>query len=115
MPPDSAIARRRFNALTIQAMSQAFEEGGNGMRAVRAVLKNQPAQFLKLMVLMVPREMEITQKQGPKAMSDDAIAQAIETIEAMLARRRPAPGDDAKLIEGSAEPSVADKSSADPT
>lgn len=102
MPPDSAIARRRLNAITIQAMSQAFEEGGNGIAAVRKVLKQQPAQFLKLLTLIIPRELEVTQRQGPKAMSDDAIAQAIATIEAMLAKRA-RPGDDAKLVEGVAE------------
>lgn len=107
MVADAGVARRRLNAITIQAMSRAFEEGGNGMAAVRKVLKQQPAQFLKLLTLIIPRELEVTQRQGPKAMSDEAIAQAIETIEAMLARRQ-RPGDDAKLVEAQAEPTPPD-------
>ena len=110
---DPAYARRRLNLLTLDTMREAFEQGGR--RAVQLVMKSQPAQFLKLCVMTLPREMQIEQRQGPKAMSDDAIAQAIETIERMLASR-PRAGDDAKLIEGEARaPSVADDPSAPST
>lgn len=110
---DPGGARRKLNLLTLETMRRVFEERGNGLRATRKVLKQQPAQFLKLMVLLVPREMEIINKTGPKGMSDEAIAEAITTIEQMLARRAPRAGDDAKLIEGKAE--EAEDPSADST
>lgn len=111
--PDGALARRRLNQMTLQAMGDAFQRGGQ--KAVNLVMKQQPAQFLKLCVLTLPRELEVQTKTGPKAMSDDAIAQAIATIEAMLAKR-PRAGDDAKLIEAqAAAPSAADDPSASST
>lgn len=54
--------------------------------------------FLKLLVLLVPRDIEVTHKGGVKAMSDEQIERAIEVIEDMLARRDA--GEKAKVIEG---------------
>jgi hypothetical protein len=60
----------------------------------------QPAMFLKMLVLLVPREMEVTHSNAVKAMSDQQIEDAIAAIEAMLARKRA--GADAKVIDGEA-------------
>ena len=57
--------------------------------------------FLKLLVLLVPRELKLEHSGGVKAMSDEQIEQAIEVIETMLAERA---GEAAKVIEGTAEP-----------
>jgi len=99
MGTDAPRARRTLNLSTIQAMQKAFDKGGQA--AVDKVMKTQPAIFLKLCVLLVPRELEVTQAGGVKALSDQQIEAAIEAIQASLARRAgdgaidvtPAPGE----------------------
>ena len=91
-------ARKALNKSTILEMHRAFNIGGR--KAIEKVMKNQPAVFLKLLVLLVPREMQIEPKGGVKAMTEDQIVQAIEAIEGYLARRS---GEAAKVIEGTAE------------
>jgi hypothetical protein len=51
-------------------MHLAFKEGGR--EAILKVMKTQPAVFLKLLVLLVPREMKVENSGGVKAMSDDS-------------------------------------------
>ena len=75
-------------------MHKAFREGGAA--AINKVMKQQPAVFLELLVLLVPREMQIEHSGGVKAMTDEQIEQAIEAIETMLEARA---GDQAKVIE----------------
>jgi hypothetical protein len=60
-------------------------------------MKQSPAIFLKLLVLLVPRDIEVTHKGGVKAMTDEQIDHAIEAIEDMLARRDA--GTHAKVID----------------
>ena len=81
-------------------MHQAFRE--HGKAAIDKVIKQQPAVFLKLLVLLVPRELEVTHSAGVKGMTDDQIEQAIEIIEEMLARREA--GETAKVVEEVATP-----------
>ena len=91
------LARRALNLATIEAMSEAFKKGGKA--AVDKVLRQQPAVFLKLLVLLVPRELEVTQTGGVKAMSDDQLEAAILAIEGLLAKR--GAGENAKIVEAS--------------
>ena len=101
-PGGSSRARRDLNADTIREMHRAFREGGRA--AIDKVMKNQPAVFLKLLVLLVPRELEVTHSGGVKSMSDEQIEQAIEAIQEMLAKREAAgAGEDMKLMEGKVE------------
>jgi hypothetical protein len=92
---DAARARRQLNASTLAGMQWAYDKYGK--QAIEKVAKTQPAIFLKMLVLLVPRELEVTHTGGIKGLSDEQIEGAIETIKGMLARRA---GDDAKLIEG---------------
>jgi hypothetical protein len=96
----SSRARRDLNADTIREMHRAFREGGRA--AIDKVMKNQPAVFLKLLVLLVPRELEVTHSAGVKNMSDEQIEACIETIQGMLAAR--AAGENAKVIDAVPEP-----------
>lgn len=92
-------SRHALNADTIREMHLAFRRGGR--KAIEKVMTQQPAVFLKLLVLLVPREMQIEHSGGVKAMSDDQIEAAIEAIQTMLAAREA--GSQAKVIEGTAE------------
>ena len=90
--------RRGFNADTIREMHAAFRRGGRA--AIDKVMKQQPAVFLKLLVLLVPRDMRVEHSGTIKQMSDEQIEEAIAAIKAMLAARA---GEAAKVIEGEAE------------
>jgi hypothetical protein len=53
---------RELNADNIREMHLAFRRGGRA--AINKVMKQQPAVFLKLLVLLVPREMKIEHSGG---------------------------------------------------
>jgi hypothetical protein len=91
-------SRHARNADTIREMHLAFKEGGRA--AINKIMKSQPAVFLKLLVLLVPREMKVEHSGGVKAMSDDEIEAAIAAIQGMLAARA---AEGAKVIEGRVE------------
>jgi len=79
-------------------MHAAFQQGGR--EAIEKVMRTQPAVFLKLLVLLVPRQMKVEHSGGVKAMSDEQLEQGIEALQAMLEQRS---GDSAKVIEGASE------------
>jgi hypothetical protein len=93
-------SRHSLNADTIREMHLAFQRGGRA--AINKVMKQQPAVFLKLLVLLVPREMRVEHTGGVKAMTDEQIEQAIEAIQRMLEAR--AAGEGAKVIDAVPEP-----------
>ena len=95
-------SRHALNADTIREMHLAFQRGGRA--AIDKVMKNQPAVFLKLLVLLVPREMKVEHSGGVKAMSDEELERGIEALKALIAARDA--GSQAKVIEGVAEPAV---------
>jgi hypothetical protein len=94
-------SRHALNADTIREMHAAFRRGGRA--AIDKVMKQQPAVFLKLLVLLVPRDMRVEHSGTIKQMSDEQIEQAIEAIQTMLAARA---DEAAKVIEGTAEPAA---------
>ena len=93
-------SRHALNADTIREMHLAFRRGGR--KAIEKVMRDQPAVFLKLLVLLVPREMKVEPSGGIKAMTDEQIERGIELIKEMLAQREA--GANAKVTEGVAEP-----------
>lgn len=111
---DAGRARKALNLATIREMHLAFQRGGR--KAIDKVMVNAPAQFLKMLVLLVPRELEVTHSGGVKQMSDEDLERGIEALELILSKRAAKPGDDAKVIEGKAieaeAKTVADTSSA---
>src|SRR6516164_6461605 len=90
--------RHALNADTIREMHAAFRRGGRA--AIDKVMKQQPAVFLKLLLLLVPRDMRVEHSGTIKQMSDEQIEEAIAAIKAMLAAQA---GEAAKVIEGEAE------------
>ena len=90
--------RHLLNQEFMQALLLNFRH--QGKKAIEKVARNQPAAYLKILALLVPREMKLEHTGGVKAMSDEQIEQAIETIQGMLEQRA---GSAAKVIEGTAE------------
>jgi hypothetical protein len=85
--------RHIFNKAFLEALANDFREGGP--QAIAKVRKYQPAAYMKICALLVPREMRVEHTGGVKAMTDEQIEQAIEAIQAMLEQRA---GESAKLI-----------------
>lgn len=110
--PDAARARKALNLATIREMHAAFNRGGR--QAIDKVMKNAPAQFLKMLILLVPRELEVTHSGGVKGLSDEQLERGIEALEALMAKRAAKPGDDATIVEGVIEGEVADGPSSTP-
>jgi hypothetical protein len=71
--------------MTIKGFADAFRRGGQ--KAIDKIMTQQPAHFVKMLVLLVPRELEVMRTQGVKAMTDQQIEDAIAAIQAMIDRR----------------------------
>jgi hypothetical protein len=91
--------RHLLNQEFMQALLLNFRH--EGKRAIEKVARNQPGVYLKILALLVPREMKVEHNGDIiKAMTDEKIEQAIEAIQTMLAARA---GEAAKVIEAEAE------------
>ena len=90
--------RQQLNGEFVAALLRDFRHGGPA--AIAKVRKNQPAAYCKLLTLLCPRDVKVEHSGGVKAMTDEQIEAAIEAIQAMLEQRA---GDEAKVIEGTAE------------
>ena len=90
--------RRSFNKDFLLALAADFKK--HGAAAIEKVRKTQPAAYLKICALLVPREMKLEHSGGVKAMTDEQIEDAIAAIKALMAAQA---GEAAKVIEGEAE------------
>jgi hypothetical protein len=90
--------RHLLNQEFMQALLLNFRH--QGKEAIEKVARNQPAAYLKILALLVPREMKVEHTGGVKAMTDEQLEAGIEAIQAMLEQRADIP---AKVIEGTAE------------
>ena len=88
--------RHLLNQEFMQALLLHFRQ--HGKKAIEKVARNQPGVYLKILALLVPREMKLEHSGGViKAMTDEQIEEAIEAIQTMLAARA------GEVIEGTAE------------
>src|SRR5215469_11699171 len=90
--------RRSFNKDFLLALAADFKK--HGAAAIEKVRQTQPAVYLKICALLVPREMKLEHSGGVKDLTDEELEQAIAAIKAMLAAQA---GEAAKVIEGEAE------------
>src|SRR5215472_7816909 len=91
--------RRSFNKDFLLALAADFKK--HGAAAIEKVRKTQPAAYIKICALLVPREMKLEHSGGVKAMTDEQIEGAIAAIEAWMAAQKA--GEGAKVIDGEAE------------
>src|SRR5262249_21652987 len=94
--------RARFSSEFISALLRDFRQGGPA--AIAKVRKHQPAAYMKICALLVPKEMKLEHSGGVKAMTTEQIERGIEVIKEILAKREAAAN--AKVIEGEATPSL---------
>jgi hypothetical protein len=90
--------RRCFNKDFLLALSEHFKR--EGPKIIEKVAKEQPAAYMKICALLVPREMKVEHSNPIKGLTDEQLEAAIAAIKASLAARA---GETAKVIEGEAE------------
>jgi hypothetical protein len=90
--------RARFSSEFISALLRDFRQGGPA--AIAKVRKYQPAAYMKICALLVPKEMKLEHSAGVKDLTDEQLEQAIEAVKAMIDQKA---GDLAKVIEGKTE------------
>ena len=87
--------RRLVNKAFLEALAEDFRQGAP--EAIAKVRKYQPAAYMKICALLVPREMKLEHSGGIKAMTDEQIDRAIAFIEEQLGKREA--GANAKVID----------------
>jgi hypothetical protein len=93
-------SRNALSEEVICAILRDFRK--HGEKAVAKVRRTHPAAYLKICALLIPREMKVERSDGVSSLSDEELEQAIASIRAMLA----AQAENAKVIEGTAEPAA---------
>src|SRR5215471_11076525 len=91
--------RQQLNGEFIAALLRDFRHGGP--KAIERVRRTQPAAYLKILALLVPREHKVEHRNPVKDMTDEELERSLAFIEEMLAQREA--GANAKVIEGEAE------------
>src|SRR5215831_14723242 len=95
-------SRNRLSEAVICALLRDFSM--HGEKAIAKVRRTQPAAYLKILALLVPREHKVEHSNVIKAMTTEQIERSIEFIKEMIAKRDAAAN--ANVIEGEAMPSL---------
>ena len=91
--------RHLLNQEFMQALLLHFRQ--HGKKAIEKVAREQPASYLKILGLLVPREHKVEHSNPLKELTDEQLEGMIEYIETLLAAQAGAPP---KMIEGTIEP-----------
>ena len=89
---------RTLNQEFMQALLLHFRQ--HGKKAIEKVAREQPASYLKILGLLVPREHKVEHSNPLKGLTDEQLEAMIGYIETSLAQA----GAPAKMIEGTTEP-----------
>src|SRR5262249_35093258 len=92
-------SRNKLSEAAICALLRDFSK--HGEKAIAKVRRTQPAAYLKILALLVPREHKVEHSNAIKDMTDEQLERSLAFIEEMLAQREA--GANAKVIEGEAE------------
>src|SRR5262245_18988186 len=92
--------RQQLNGEFIAALLRDFRQGGP--KAIERVRRTQPAAYLKILALLVPREHKVEHSNPLKKLTDEQLEAMIEHLEASME----AQAQSAKVIEGEAAPSL---------
>jgi hypothetical protein len=95
-------SRNKLSEEVICALLRDFRE--HGQKAIAKVRRTQPAAYLKVLALLVPREHKVEYSNSLKNWTDEELEAGIDLVKQMLESRAAASG---AVIEGAAEPVVA--------
>ena len=93
--------RHLLNQEFMQALLLHFRQ--HGKKAIEKVAREQPASYLKILGLLVPREHKVEHSNPLKELTDEQLEAMIEYIETSLAAQA---GGPVKVIEATAEPAL---------
>jgi hypothetical protein len=85
----------------MQALLLHFRE--HGKKAIEKVAREQPASYLKILALLVPREHKVEHSNPIKDLTDEQLEAMIEYIKTSLEAQA---GGPVKVIEGMIEPTT---------
>jgi hypothetical protein len=94
-------SRNKLSEAVICALYRDFSK--HGEKAIAKVRRDQPGVWLKVLAMLIPRDHTVQHSNPIKDLTDEQLEAAIEYIEAALAAKA---GDQAKVIEGIAEPAA---------
>ena len=92
-------SRNKLSEEVICALLRDFRE--HGQKAIAKVRRTQPAAYLKVLALLVPREHKVEYSNSLKNWTDEELEAGIDLVKQMLESRAAASG---AVIEGTAEP-----------
>jgi hypothetical protein len=91
-------SRNKLSEAVICALLRDFSK--HGEKAIAKVRRTQPAAYLKILALLVPREHKVEHSNSLKNWTDEELEAGIEYIKSMLAAQA---AEGAKVIEGAAD------------
>ena len=94
-------SRNKLTEEVICALLRDFRQ--HGQKAVARVRRTQPAAYLKILALLVPREHKVEHRNLIKELTDEQLEAMIEYIETSLEAQA---GGPVKVIEGMIEPAA---------
>ena len=94
-------SRNKLSEEVICALLRDFRE--HGQKAIAKVRRTQPAAYLKVLALLVPREHKVEHSNSIKDLTDEQLEDMIEYIKTSLEAQA---GGSVKLIEGTIEPTA---------
>jgi hypothetical protein len=94
--------RQQLNGEFIAALLRDFRHGGP--KAIERVRRTQPAAYLKILALLVPREHKVEHSNVIKSLSDQELEAMIEYLKTLLEAQA---GGSIRVIEGTIEPEAA--------
>jgi hypothetical protein len=93
--------RQQLNGEFIAALLRDFRHGGP--KAIERVRRTQPAAYLKILALLVPREHKVEHSNLLKELSDEQLEAMVEYLQTALEAQA---GGPVKVIEGMIEPTA---------
>ena len=94
-------SRNKLSEEVVCALLRDFRE--HGQKAIAKVRRTQPAAYLKVLALLVPREHKVEQSNVIKSLSDQELEAMIEYLKTSLE----AQAGGSSVIEGTIEPEAA--------
>jgi hypothetical protein len=95
-------SRNKLSEEVICALLRDFRE--HGQKAIAKVRRTQPAAYLKVLALLVPREHKVEHSNVIKSLSDEELEAMVEYLQTLL---EPQAGGSVRVIEGRIEPAAA--------
>jgi hypothetical protein len=89
--------RQQLNSEFLAALLRDFRQGGP--KAIERVRRTQPAAYLKILALLMPREHKVEYSNSLKNWTDEELEAGIDLVKQMLESRAVASG---AVIEGTA-------------